>query len=324
MGKKRLVVVNNGKDDILLYEALDEFFSEKEVTGTSAKTISNYKQSINYFIEFEFDGDDIPITEIQKIYVQQWISSMIKQKKKATTINHYVRDLRAFLYWCMHEDRQYITPSFKVELVKGQEPLPKTFTEEEVEILTQKPVNVRDFAEWRTWAIVNWIVGTGNRAATICELQLGDIDFNNKQIILRRTKNKKSQVLPLSPSLENIIKLYIKRCRNGCNNTDWLFPNISNEKLTYTALASAFKKYCNERGVERHNLHGLRHYFATYWARTGGSGDKLQLALGHSTYDMTKRYMHLADRDLKEDFDIFNPLDNMKRSTTRTKKVTMK
>lgn len=323
MRKKNAIKVLANTDDIMLYEAFDEFIAEKEVVNAAPKTIKNYKQSFEYFMDFEFDGEDIAANEIQKIYVQQWVASMIKQKKKATTINHYLRDVRAFLYWCMHEDRQYIQP-FKIETVKGQEPLPKTFTDEEIEILCQKPTNIRDFTEWRTWAIVNWIVATGNRAATVCELQLGDIDFNNKQIYIRRTKNKKAQVLPLTLGLENAIKQYIKKCRSNCNDNDWLFPNISNEQLTYTALASAFTLYCNERGVQRHNLHGLRHYFATYWARNGGSGDKLQLALGHSSYDMTKRYMHLVDRDLKDDFDLFNPLDNMKHNATRKQKVKMR
>ena len=323
MGKKRIVRVNLGNDDVMIYEAFEEFISEKEVINTAPKTLKNYRQSFEYFMDFEFDGEDIAANEIQKIYVQQWVASMIKQKKKATTINHYLRDVRTFLYWCMHEDRKYIPP-FKIETVKGQEPLPKTFTDEEVEILCQKPVNIRDFTEWRTWAIVNWIVGTGNRAATVCELQIGDIDFTNKQIFIRRTKNKKAQVLPLAPSLENIMKQYIKKCRSNCTSSDWLFPNISNEQLTYTALASAFTTYCNERGVAHHNLHGLRHYFATFWARNGGSGDKLQLALGHSSYDMTKRYMHLVDRDLKDDFDLFNPLENMKQGTTRKHKVDIK
>ena len=324
MGKKRIVRVDNDRSEILLYEALEEFLDEKAAIGTSQKTIDNYRQSLAYFIDFEFDEDDMLIGDIQKIYVQQWVASMMKAKKRATTINHYLRDLRAFLYWCMHEDRRYIEPSFKVELVKAQEPLPKTFTDEEVEALCAQPVNVKDFTEWRTWAVVNWVVATGNRAATVCELQIGDIDFANKQIFIRRTKNKKAQVLPLTPSLENVIKNYIRKCRNGCSASDWLFPNVSDEQLSYTALAKSFKKYCYERGVEHHNIHGLRHYFATYWARTGGSGDKLQLALGHSTYDMTKKYMHLVDRDLKEDFDIFNPLENIKRGSSRKRKVNMK
>lgn len=324
MGKKRILKVSGDRDSILLYEALEEFLDEKAATGTSQKTLDNYKQSVGYFIEFEFDDEDIAINEMQKIYVQQWVASMIKAKKRATTINHYLRDLRAFLYWCMHEDRRYIEQSFKVELVKAQEPLPKSYTDEEVELLCAPPVNLKDFTEWRTWAAVNWIVATGNRASTVCELQIGDLDFDNKQIFIRKTKSRKAQVLPLTPSLENVIKNYIRKCRSGCKGSDWLFPSISDEQMSYTALAKSFKIYCDERGVMHHNLHGLRHYFATFWARTGGSGDKLQLALGHSTYDMTKKYMHLVDRDLKDDFDLFNPLENIKRSSSRKRKVNMR
>lgn len=197
--------------------------------------------------------------------------------------------------------------------------MPKIFTDTEVKLLLQKPVNVMDFVEWRNWVVVNWVMATGNRASTICNVQIGDIDFDSKQIYLRHTKSKKLQVIPLSSSLAKVLKNYIKTYRHGEPDDSWLFCNIANDKMTVETLGHSFGKYCKERGVERTNLHGLRHYFATFWIRNGGSGDKLQRALGHSTYNMTQRYISLVDKDLAEDFDNFTPLDNF--SKARNKKA---
>lgn len=317
--------VSLGKEYISIEQAFDEFIAEKENNGMAEKTIRNYTQSFEYFIVFEFDGDTTKdVNEILKIYVEQWKASMIKEGKRVTTINHYLRDVRTFLYWCMHEDRLYIEPSYKIDVVKGQETLPKIFTDEEVAILIAPPQNVTDWIEWRDWAITNWVVGTGNRAETVCELKIGDIDFKNQQVVLRHTKTKDIQVIPLSSALENVMRTYIRKCRSGCSANDWLFPNISDERLSYNALAHSFSKYCKRRGVERTNIHGLRHYFGTSLARRNFSGEKIQKLLGHSTYNTTQKYIDLVDNDLKEDYASFNPLDSIKRNSTRRKKVTMR
>ena len=325
MAVKRKVSLNVGKNVISLEAAFEEFIADKENSGLAAKTIRNYVQSYEYFTELEFEGDtSIDVNSVMKIYVEQWKASMIEQNMKVTTINHYLRDVRTFLYWCMNEDRLYIEPSYKIDVVKGQKPLPKIFSDEEVELILAKPVNVNDWVEWRDWAITNWVVGTGNRAETVCELQIGDIDFKNGQVVLRHNKNKDLLVIPLSSSLEGVMRLYNRKCRNGCKDSDWLFPNISNERLTYNALAHTFAKYCKSRGVQRTNIHGLRHYFGTSLARKNLSGEKIQKLLGHSTYSTTQNYIKLVENDLKEDYSDYNPLDTIKRASSRRKKVSMR
>jgi integrase/recombinase XerD len=326
MGVKRKVMMKQGKSQIMLSDSFSEFLAEKVTLNLSEKTIFNYRQSYSFFVEHEFDEQDIACEDMLKIYVQQWVGDMLREKKKVSTINHYLRDLRSFLYWCMHEDRQYIKP-FSIDLVKGQEEMMKVFTDDEVIALTQKPTRSNSFTEWRNWCITNWVLATGNRAATICNVKIGDIDFKGKQIVLRHTKNKKAQCLPLSSTLETVLKKYINKCRSGkdITNDSWLFPSIEEEQLTYNALAHSFRKYCLDREVEHTNIHGLRHYFATFWAKKNkGDGDRLQMILGHSDYTMTKRYIKLVDEDLRENYDEYTPLDNMNKAKRHRKKVQMK
>lgn len=318
---KRVIKKANGSYIPELNEVFEMFMEEKEANNLSASTLRNYRQSYTFFYEFcEFTNETTPADiNINQIY--KWINTLKLEGVKPTSINHYLRDLRAFLYWCMDLDREYITPPFKIKAVEAQEEQVKLFEDDELELLLEKPRHNDSFVDWRTWAIVNWVLATGNRAATICDVQLNDVSFSKREIYLRHTKNKKSQVIPLSSSLEAVIKEYVRMWRKDAPINGYLFPNIGEEKLTTNALRLSFGRYCHARGVQKSNIHGLRHNFAKGWVRNNGNMYALQSILGHSTLDMTRRYVKLFSEDLKTDFDTYSPLDTIKKKGRRTQTV---
>lgn len=319
-GTKRKIKKSQGYDIMPIKQAFEEFLAEKEAMNLSAATLKNYRQSVEYFFDFIEATDETPCEEITASYFFQWMNSMKLDGVKHTSINHYLRDCRSFIYWCMNPDRAYI-PSFKVPLMEGQEEQIKLFTDEELEALLEKPRRNDSFVIWRTWAIVNWVLGTGNRASTITEVRLTDVNYTKKEITLAHTKNKKAQIIPLSSSLDTVLKEYIRMWRKEAPVDGWLFPNVGEEQLTTNALRHAFAKYCEDRGVERTNIHGLRHNFAKGWVRNNGNMFALQQILGHSTLDMTRKYVKMFSEDIKDDFDKFNPLDTIKSKSRRTMKV---
>ena len=321
MGVRRKIKKSDGYELILLMEAWEEYIEFKTARNLSAATIKSYEETFIQFITFFDFNEDTTTDEITQQMLYKWMNTLKTKGVKHTSINHYLRDIRAFLYWCMDEDRGYITPAFKVQLMSGQEEPLKLFSEEELKALLVKPRKSDGFTEWRTWAIVNWVLGTGNRASSICNVKITDVNYANKEIYINVTKNKKPQVIPLSSSLEIVLKEYCRIWRRAADIDGYLFCNIGEEKLTTNALRQAFGRYCKERGVSRTNIHGLRHNFAKGWVQNNGNMFALQKILGHSTLDMTRRYVKIFSEDLKEDFDLFNPLDNLKKNQKRTRFV---
>jgi integrase/recombinase XerD len=317
MGVKRKIKRSSSPDTMPIQEAFNEFITEREAKNLSKSTLRNYIQSFDYFMEFfEFDNDTL-LQEVNQSLFYHWMNDMKLEGVRPTSINHYLRDCRTFFNWAM--DKGYL-PQFKIPMMEGQEEAPKMFSEDELSLLLEKPKPGDSFTTWRTWAIVNWVLATGNRASTIIEVRIEDIDFNKKEITLSHTKNKKASIIPLSPSLENSIKEYMRKFEIE----EWLFPNVGVEQLTTGALQHSFAKYCKDRGCERTNIHGLRHNFAKLWIKNDGDHFKLQKMLGHQTLAMTSHYVKLFSEDLKEDFEKFNPLDTLKRNSKRTNKIVRK
>lgn len=321
MATKRLVKRSADADSVTLFEAFEDFMQEKAVRSLSKSTLRNYRQSFDFFCKYAEFTDKTLTEEVDVSDVYSMINTLNHNGVQPSSINHYIRDLRCFLYWCMDSTRAYIKPAFKIKEVEKQEEPMKLFSDEELDLLLEKPRKSESFASWRTWSIVNWVLATGNRAATICEVKIEDINFAHKEITLRHTKNKKAQIIPLSSSLETCIKEYMRIWRRDASPAAWLFPNVGEEQLTTNALRLSFTSYCKKRGVEKSNIHGLRHNFAKLWVKNNGNMFTLQKILGHSTLAMTRRYVKLFSEDIKEDYDKFSPLDTIRRNAKRTQTV---
>lgn len=306
--KRKIKVVN---EETTLLEAFEDFIQEKEANGLAPKTIHNYQYSFGIFCEYNEYDAETGVSEINDGVMYKWINHMRKEEISASSMNHYIRDIRAFLNWCYKHE--YLG-KIEVKEVKKQEETPKFFKDEDLAKLLEKPRARDSFVEWRTWAMVNTILATGARAGTICEMRITDIDFSKREIALAHTKNKKAQNIPLSASLETVLREYIRKF----GLTNYLFPNVGDEKLTVNAISHSFAKYCENREVEQSNIHGLRHSFARSWVKNGGSAFALQRILGHQTITMTNKYVKLFAEDLKTDYEDFSALDVMKKKARRT------
>lgn len=317
---KRVIRKSCSTIEVTLGNAFREFYLEKETKGLASVSLHSYVSCFTVFKRFNGFTDQTSSSEVSVDNIYNWIHDLKQHNARTATINSYMAYIRSFLYWCMDEERQYITP-FKVPTVKGQEEKLKLYTEDELIRLLEKPHKNDSFATWRTWAVVNWALATGNRAASIFAVKIRDIDFKSKEIFLTHTKNRISQNIPLSPALELVLREYIKMWRRYADSEAWLFPNVGEEQLTYSAHMQRYKRYCQERGVQRHNMHGLRHNFAKGWIVNGGNAFALQRVLGHSNMNMTKRYVRLFTEDIKEDYSAYSALDTIKKAKSRTQLV---
>ena len=101
-------------------------------------------------------------------------------------------------YWA---DQKYLPP-IKIKLLRVNEEIKVTYTDEEISRILKKPdVKAVSFREFRTWAVINFFIGTGCRLSTLTAIRIADIDWGNELIAFTHTKNKKAQYTPLSKQL---------------------------------------------------------------------------------------------------------------------------
>ncbi len=298
----------NTETELTLQGAFEAFIRRCKVKNLSEESIKSYQYKVKPFIEYY--GGKSPVSSINKNTVDDYVLYLERESKaNDITINSYLRSLKAFLYYCMEE--QGLFP-FKIHLIKTEKKLKETYSDDELKRLLKRP-KTNLFSEFKTWAFISYLVGTGNRISTALNVKVKDISFDEGVIYIRKTKNRKQQIIPLSASLSSVLSSYLL-IRQG-SPEDYLFcsdTGAKGDKRTYQQLVH---DYNFKRGVNKSSCHLFRHTFAKKWIMNGGDIFRLQKILGHSSIVVTKEYLSFFDKDISIDFDRFSPLDSLQSDT---------
>lgn len=293
--------------NLSMEDAFNLFIKKGNVRNLSSDTLKTYQYHFDCFKRFT--NTTKPIQDITADMLDDFIM-YIRQECFANdvTVGTYMRTMRAFCYYCM--DCGYME-RFKIVIPKAEKKIKETYTDDELSKLLKKPdTNVCTFTEYKSWVFENYLLATGNRLSSALNVRIEDINFEEGVIVIRKVKNRRQQIIPLSKSLSEILREYIQI--RGGENGDYLFCNIYGEQGNRNSYQHMIRRYNISRGVNKTSVHLFRHTFAKKWILAGGDVFRLQKILGHSDLEITKEYLQMFGQDLQKDFEIFNPLDNLR------------
>lgn len=179
-----------------------DFLDDKKYSGTAEATLNGYRYDITRFLKFLSD-EQLAVNEAG---FKRYVIHLTDSGMTANSVNHYIRSVKVFLYWCMEQDE--IAP-FKIKMVKAQETIKDVYTQEELCALIQPPKREDSFVVWRSWAIINFILGTAAREATVCEMQMQDISFDDRTIKFRHLLKAKKD-----GSMSYLVRVYNGRTQD--------------------------------------------------------------------------------------------------------------
>lgn len=304
--------------NITLSDMMSLFIRKCRVKNLTVNTIKSYEEKCGVFIDYI--GKYTPASTITKEMVEDFIVYLQEDKKiKDVSINSYLRSVRALLYYGM--ECEYVS-HYKIQLIKAEKKIKETYTDAQLERLLAKPdVKICKFTEYKIWAFENYLLATGNRISTALNVRIGDINFDEGTIYLRKMKNRCQQLIPLSTSLAGILKEYLSY--RGGMPEDYLFCNSYGEGGNIRTFQQEVQRYNIKRNVNLTSVHAFRHTFAKHFILSGGDAFRLQKLLGHSDLTVTKQYVTMFGDDLKTNFDRFCPLDSFQEGRKERKSIKM-
>ena len=150
----------------------------------------------------------------------------------------------------------------------------------------------------RNRALVELVYSAGLRSAEAVGLDLGDIDFEQELVRVRRGKGAKDRVVPLGEEAAHWLARYLRdgRPELARGAEDALFLSARGRRLDTSTL----------RRLVPHP-HRLRHAFATHLLEGGADLRTIQELLGHSSLSTTQMYSHVDAKRLRRIYDHSHP-----------------
>jgi integrase/recombinase XerD len=305
-----------------LQELFNEFIYECEfVRKIRPETIRGYIQAHKTLITL------IPNISLEQINTSTIISffKIMQERKrvvgkgtvktgiKKSTAASYWSKLNVFFKWLSLKEfikenpfsnMKYPTPSYEDKKYLHREEIEKILTA----IHTNHNENILLFK--RNLVLFHLLLFCGLRKEEVMHLQIRDIDFERKMMLVRAetSKSGKTRQLPIHSSTLMHLKDYIKERRNY--TTPYIIvSNMRDDKLSYDGLKHLINKIRKTSGVSFH-LHQFRHTFAVNFLRSTNNIFKLKTLLGHADIRVTTLYLRcLPPEEMRGDIESLN-IDN--------------
>jgi integrase/recombinase XerD len=197
-----------------------------------------------------------------------------------------------------------------VEKPRMERKLLQPLSLDQARLLLAQP-NQKTFLGQRLWTIMVLILDTGLRVSEVIGLRKDKVDFQ-AGVLRVMGKGGKEREVPFCGIAKQALWSYMLK-RGDIPTQDLLFVSHFGGKLCRYSLGKTFRLMGKKAGIKgvRVSPHTLRHTFATQYIKNGGDAFSLQKILGHSTLDMVRVYVELADQDVAMLHQRFSPIERM-------------
>jgi len=242
------------------------------------------------------------------------------------TINCYLRSIRAFWGWLLEEGFINSNPFTTIKIPKPPKKVITPFTEDQIQNLL-KAIDTSTSIGLRNYVIVLMFLDTGMRLGELIGLKMNDVDLKNRTMKVFG-KGAKERRLPIGKRLLAALwKYQVYRPEPATGLIRNFFLTEDGWPLSKNRVETIMKNLGRKASLQgvRCSPHTFRHTFCIQFLRNGANLFTLQQMTGHSSLEVLRGYVALAESDLRVAHQRFSPVDNLKFKPPNLKrKVTRK
>lgn len=289
---------------------LNEFFDfltyEKRV---SKHTLIAYKKDLESFNEFIQSEFETKLEDINYQMIRTWLVQLMDNGITAKSINRKISSLKSFYKFLLKKEVITNNPTARIVAPKIPKRLPAFVEENKMEKLFQNIDFSNDFSGVRDRLIIELFYGCGIRLSELIGLKKIDVTSNSIKVL---GKGNKERIIPISESLNSLIKNYLKEKNNLTPNSvnGEVLLVLNNGKKMYPKFVYNKVKYYlgMVTSMDKKSPHILRHSFATHLLNNGAEINAIKELLGHSSLAATQIYTHNSIEKLKNIYTKSHPL----------------
>ena len=221
--------------------------------------------------------------------------------------------LRTFYNFLVQEGwfKSTPVPSARSFPIKVEKPLPSFLGKKEANRLLAAPDDDSP-AGLRDRAILEVLYACGVRLAELQGMNLGDINNDRREILVRGKGDKERWTLFGAPA-QDALDRYLEEGRPHFSaasaHSDPLFVNRYGTRLSRRSIEKIVRDYAARAGLkEGIHTHTLRHSFASHMLEGDADLRVIQELLGHSSVSTTQLYTHITKQEARRAYMDFHPL----------------
>jgi len=321
---------------ISLERGIDLYLATLETEGKSPRYIDWLKTRLRFFNNYigkikgvNFQIQDLTV-EDGRAYIRHLMERKTRyqdhpmhQEKDGKLQIQYIhglgRAIRSFSSWAYEEGYSEENVMRRLKLPQLPKTYPEPLTAEEIERVLAASLEATH-ESLRNFSILMLFLDTGIRLDELVNLRLSRVDFAIGEMTIMG-KGSKERKVPIGTQAKKALMDYITKERpEPINPRDdgRIFLNADGYPMTHDAVEKLFQRLKKTAQVKKLHPHMCRHTFSVRYLVNGGDAFSLQKILGHTSLEMTRKYVNLASGDVKEKHRKFSPMDNLNfRGKTR-------
>lgn len=270
-------------------EYMDMFISAKRIEGCSERTLAYYKATIEHMLSIIV----MPLRQVNTDDLRAYLAEyQLRNNCSKTTVDNIRRNLSSFFSWLEAEDYIIKSPIRRIHKIRTGSKVKETLSEECIERLRDSCLHIRDLA------MIDLLYSTGIRVGELVNLNIGDINFEERECIVYGKGNKQRKVY-----FDAKAKVHLKRyLEQRTDYNDALFVTLDSpfERLKISGVEIRLRKLGRLALLDqRIHPHKFRRSMATRAIDKGMPIEQVQKLLGHQQIDTTMHYAMVNQSNVK-------------------------
>ena len=268
--------------------------------GLSQNTVDSYKSDLTKLSNY-LQNQDLSKTNIDNFFIDmsEFNYSSSTKKRMHSSIKNFLKYI--------NENEDYESIDISDIKLKSSKKLPEVLSITDIENMINF-YNHETYLDSRNRTVIDVLYSTGCRVSELCDINISDIDLDEKYLKLKG-KGSKQRIVPIGSMLyKNLLQYLNVRDTFLQNRGEPLFLSKSKNKLDRTAVFRIIKKTAKNISIQTDvHPHTLRHSAATHMLEGGCDLRTVQEFLGHSSVSTTQIYTKVTKEFLEEAFTESHP-----------------
>ena len=268
--------------------------------GLSQNTVDSYKSDLTKLSNY-LQNQDLSKTNIDNFFIDmsEFNYSSSTKKRMHSSIKNFLKYI--------NENEDYESIDISDIKLKSSKKLPEVLSITDIENMINF-YSHEIYLDSRNRTVIDVLYSTGCRVSELCDINISDIDLDEKYLKLKG-KGSKQRIVPIGSMLyKNLLQYLNIRETFLQNRGEPLFLSKSKNKLDRTAVFRIIKKTAKNISLQTDvHPHTLRHSAATHMLEGGCDLRTVQEFLGHSSVSTTQIYTKVTKEFLEEAFTESHP-----------------